>query len=153
MDPLDLFFKKFSYKFDKGYPDMNNNQDVLLLESLLNKLGVNVDLQEEKKLEYDVLTPRAKEIAQNLINLLGIDQSQIKPASATKIVIYTTDREPLFNKIEQSGKYGEATKVRSGNWKKEGITIILKPTGEKAGEYFELKPQQFGITLDKKIMY
>jgi hypothetical protein len=151
MDPLDLFFKKFSYKFDKGYPDMNNNQDVLLLESLLNKLGVNVDLQEEKKLEYDVLTPRAKEIAQNLINLLGIDQSQIKPASATKIVIYTTDREPLFNKIEQSGKYGEATKVRSGNWKKEGITIILKPTGEKAGEYFELKPQQFGITLDKKI--
>ena len=52
MDALDLFFKKYSYKFDKGYPDMNNNQDVLLLESLLNKLGVNVDLQEEKKLEY-----------------------------------------------------------------------------------------------------
>ena len=42
MDALDLFFKKYSYKFDKGYPDMNNNQDVLLLESLLNKLGVNL---------------------------------------------------------------------------------------------------------------
>lgn len=35
MDVLDLFFKKFSYKFPKGYPDMNNTQDVLLLESLL----------------------------------------------------------------------------------------------------------------------
>ena len=35
MDALDLFFKKYSYKFDKGYPDMNNKQDVLLLESLL----------------------------------------------------------------------------------------------------------------------
>ena len=35
MDSLDLFFKKYSYKFDKGYPDMNNNQDVLLLETLL----------------------------------------------------------------------------------------------------------------------
>jgi hypothetical protein len=43
MDPLDLFFKKFSYKFDKGYPDMNNKQDVLLLESLLKELGVNLN--------------------------------------------------------------------------------------------------------------
>jgi hypothetical protein len=151
MDAYDIFFKKFAYKFPKGYPDMNNEQDILLLENLLQELGANVDLQEEKKLEYDVLTPRAKEIAQDLIDLLGIDQSQIKPASATKIVIYTTDRESLFNKIEQSGEYGEATQVRSGKWKKEGITIILKPTGEKAGEYFELKPQQLGITLDKKI--
>ena len=43
MDVLDLFFKKYSYKFDKGYPDMNNNQDVLLLESLLKELGVNLN--------------------------------------------------------------------------------------------------------------
>jgi len=35
MDVLDLFFKKFSYKFPKGYPDINNEQDILLLESLL----------------------------------------------------------------------------------------------------------------------
>ena len=35
MDVLDLFFKKFSYKFSKGYPDINNEQDILLLESLL----------------------------------------------------------------------------------------------------------------------
>jgi hypothetical protein len=38
MDVLDLFFKKYSYKFDKGYPDMNNEQDVLLLESILNEI-------------------------------------------------------------------------------------------------------------------
>lgn len=35
MDALDLFFKKYSYKFDKGYPDMNNEQDILLLEKLI----------------------------------------------------------------------------------------------------------------------
>jgi hypothetical protein len=47
MDALDLFFKKFSYKFDKGYPDMNNKQDVLLLESiLLNKLGTKIKIEE-----------------------------------------------------------------------------------------------------------
>ena len=35
MNSLDKFFKYFSYKFDKGYPDMNNEQDILLLESIL----------------------------------------------------------------------------------------------------------------------
>jgi len=48
MDVFDKFFKKFSYKFDKGYPDMNNVKDVLLLESLLNELGVVTDLEETK---------------------------------------------------------------------------------------------------------
>ena len=41
MDVLDKFFKKYSYKFTKGYPDMNNKQDVLLLESILDELGIN----------------------------------------------------------------------------------------------------------------
>ncbi len=35
---FDKFFTKFAYKFDKGYPDMNNDQDVLLLETLLDQL-------------------------------------------------------------------------------------------------------------------
>ena len=38
MDPFDIFFKKFAYKFPKGYPDMNNEQDILLSENLLSKI-------------------------------------------------------------------------------------------------------------------
>jgi hypothetical protein len=38
MDSFDLFFKKYAYKFDKGYPDMGNEKDVLLLESLLSEV-------------------------------------------------------------------------------------------------------------------
>ncbi len=37
MSIFDKFFTKFAYKFDKGYPDMNNAQDVLLLESLISE--------------------------------------------------------------------------------------------------------------------
>ena len=37
MKVFDKFFTKFAYKFDKGYPDMNNDQDVLLLESLISE--------------------------------------------------------------------------------------------------------------------
>lgn len=43
MDVLDLFFKKYSYKFSKGYPDMNNEQDILLLENILNELGIDLN--------------------------------------------------------------------------------------------------------------
>jgi hypothetical protein len=45
---FDIFFKKFAYKFPKGYPDMNNNQDALLLEQLINKLGVVIALEEAR---------------------------------------------------------------------------------------------------------
>ena len=38
MKVFDQFFTKFAYKFDKGYPDINNNQDVLLLESLISEV-------------------------------------------------------------------------------------------------------------------
>jgi len=41
MDIFDKFFKKFAYKFPKGYPDMNNEQDILLLENILEELGIN----------------------------------------------------------------------------------------------------------------
>jgi len=44
MNVFDKFFIKYGYKFPKGYPDMNNEQDVLLLESiLLNELGIDLD--------------------------------------------------------------------------------------------------------------
>ena len=46
MNTFDKFFIKFGYKFPKGYPDMNNEQDILLLESLLEKLDIKIDLKE-----------------------------------------------------------------------------------------------------------
>ena len=38
MDPLLKFLNSIAYKFPKGYPDINNEQDVLILESLLNQV-------------------------------------------------------------------------------------------------------------------
>ena len=57
MDALDLFFKKYAYKFPKGYPDMNNEQDINILADLLEGLGVNLneedEQEKEKKPDYD----------------------------------------------------------------------------------------------------
>ena len=148
MTLLDKVILEWSYRTTKGYPDINSQEDIALFESMF---GFDPTVTELKKLEYDILTDRAKEIAQELIQVLGIEQSQIIPQSKTGIVIYTPDRNVLFDRIQDSGQFGKATQVRTGNWKKDGITIVLKPTGEKAGEFFELKPQQLGLTLDKKI--
>ena len=41
MDVFDKFFQRYSYKFPKGYPDMNDPNDVLLLEQILNNIGFN----------------------------------------------------------------------------------------------------------------
>ena len=38
MDTFDKFFVKYGYKFPKGYPDMNNEQDILLMESILEQI-------------------------------------------------------------------------------------------------------------------
>ena len=47
MKVFDQFFTKFAYKFDKGYPDMDNTDDITLLESLFEQIGVEISLTEE----------------------------------------------------------------------------------------------------------
>ena len=48
MDIITKYLNQISYKFPKGYPDMNNDQDVLLLESLISEtIGYKFSLKEE----------------------------------------------------------------------------------------------------------
>jgi len=48
MDPIDKFLKLYSYKFDKGYPNIKDEQDVLLLENML-KEDFDIVLDESKQ--------------------------------------------------------------------------------------------------------
>jgi hypothetical protein len=40
MNIFEKFLNSISYKFPKGYPDLNNEQDILIIESELKKLGL-----------------------------------------------------------------------------------------------------------------
>jgi len=101
MDSLDLFFKKYSYKFDKGYPDMNNNQDVLLLESLLNKLGVNLNeaFQDSSDLPNDI--SNLKQQIQDASGELGYEIEQFKKVQRGTIFYILKD---LVEKIVRKEK-------------------------------------------------
>jgi len=47
MDVLEKFLYSIAYKFPKGYPDMKNEQDILILENEFKKLGINLILENQ----------------------------------------------------------------------------------------------------------
>lgn len=49
MDAIEQFLRKVSYKFPKGYPDINDSKDVLMLEGMLKEIGIGVTLNESIK--------------------------------------------------------------------------------------------------------
>jgi len=53
MDILEKFIRKVAYKFPKGYPDINNPEDRVLLESIVQELIGNVQLNENTNTQYD----------------------------------------------------------------------------------------------------
>ena len=69
MDVLDKFFIKYAYKFPKGYPDLKDKQDILLMESIL-KNEFDIVLEEEQSLQdypeyYGKLTDEQRELLAN----------------------------------------------------------------------------------------
>tara|TARA_R110002020_G_scaffold7561_2_gene31727 strand:- start:132 stop:1364 length:1233 start_codon:yes stop_codon:yes gene_type:complete len=62
MDVLDKFLYSIAYKFPKGYPDMNNEQDILMLENILKEKGISLSIKEGTKSSN---TRKAKEALLN----------------------------------------------------------------------------------------
>ena len=145
MTVIDKILEEWSFRCHDGVVDVNDPTKLSILHEMLG-----VKLIELKRLSYDVLTPEAKKIADELITLLDITQDQIQPASKTNIVIYDDSRELLVNKTEESGRYGKKSDSRKGNFKVNGVTITFKPD-KTSGEYYDFKPQKLGLTLDQDI--
>ena len=62
MDNITKYLNRISYKFPKGYPDMNNDQDIKLLMSLVeNKINKNTILKESSEV-YDNTIKRALKV-------------------------------------------------------------------------------------------
>ena len=59
MDVLDKFLKQYSYKFDKGYPDMNNPKDKEMLFEFAYKLTNSKRVLNEQQSEYDDVIKKA----------------------------------------------------------------------------------------------
>jgi len=158
MDALDLFFKKFSYKFPKGYPDMNNEQDILLLESLLNNFNINVTINEG--LTASILQKRAPRIPLFIDKLFNNSPFELEDGGTIILdkvnidgVDFDTnssqdDIEQALNKAKKitvTGNIdGESTTLSSGKLKKSkefgggsgsGAGAAVTALGESAQAY------------------
>jgi hypothetical protein len=91
MSIFDKFFTKFSYKFPKGYPDINDAQDVLLLELLISEA-----VREKFSLEEGTKVQNHKNAKEKIVNSpLG------KKAGLTPMSTSATYRIGNRNKISQ----------------------------------------------------
>lgn len=126
MDILDKFFKKYSYKFDKGYPDMNNDQDVFLLESLLSKvMNKNFKLLKEEDTENGI------DILKKELNLT--DEDFIKLSSVRyKLLVPRSERYNYIEKITKIPGFSYDVNVSGssiGGLKYNNTIFLLKPSG------------------------
>ena len=94
MDSLDLFFKKYAYKFPKGYPDLNDEQDINLLADILE--NIEIDLQKEQQLDIDFPEDLDGEIKQ-LISKLDDKDTKRK---IIKILIKASKKEDIYDEDE-----------------------------------------------------
>lgn len=136
MNVLDKFFKKFAYKFDKGYPDMNNAQDVLLLESLLNKLGVATDL-EETKLSPSELSKDATFSGGRKVPRIEILIDKITNDSPLELnngdLFVVTDKEEVLSQIQGKTKIDKAITLGVDEDGKTITTSDLKKNADFGG--------------------
>lgn len=93
MNIFDKFFTKFAYKFDKGYPDMNNKQDVLLLESLISGL-IEQQLSLFSDKELDKITVKVKKET-------GVDLEKVDKSTKEKILDIVGDDELTDEEIKR----------------------------------------------------
>lgn len=154
MDILEKFLHSIAYKFPKGYPDLNNDQDVLILENELSKLGINL---KEAKNPFEKLSPKAQEVALNISQKLSIPKENILSYSANRILILTDDSRPaILRKLVDMGFERDPNikgSSQGGVKSPEGIEVILKPlSGQGAQSAGKANEASFNDIINNKII-
>ena len=145
MNIFDKFFTKFAYKFDKGYPDMNNAQDVLLLESLISEIiGKEIILENQELISliksnitnYGDLTPSGK-------NTLKLKFSDIPNTGNQSKELRNDVYDELKSLVDKEESLSDYRKEKGGsslgsakvNFDGKDYTLIVKGTpGEDSAD-------------------
>jgi len=129
MNIFDKFFTKYSYKFPKGYPDMDNPNDVALLESLIS------DLTEEKfKLKVMTEQTDAEEGLEILKKELDLpdDKYLRKSGVEYRVLVPRNQRSEYINKMDaiEGFEYdGSMSGSSIGGVRYKGARFLIKPEG------------------------
>ena len=116
MSVFDKFFERYSYKFPKGYPDFTNKQDILILENILDEIGLfEVDATEDLLGGIELLKKELK---------LTDEYFPLVNSKKAKILVPGKERSK-FNDIVASIE--GFTKDSNNIFKFKNSTFLLKP--------------------------
>jgi len=134
MNPFEKFLNDNAWRFSKGYPDMQNNQDILLLESLIQGLGVDF--------RFDQL-------------IFEVSDSQVKNNTEKVIDIIVKNTSKGFKKQSDRQRLGNPEKISPDDFqtlikqlfKVDDITVYGPRSGPNpSGKFdmYEFETEEFG---------
>jgi hypothetical protein len=131
MDILEKFLRKISYKFPKGYPDINDAQDMLMLEGMLKEMGI--DLNEVTEEDTPNLSDDIIKLKQDIQSLSKFDNlSFVREETKKKFKFY-------FKGIDSNRKSRlEFGKQVAQSLPQEEYKII-KTSGDEESPYFDIE--------------
>jgi hypothetical protein len=154
MNPFDIFFKKYSYKFPKGYPDMNNEQDILLLESiLLNEFGINLN---------EVESPNSLQAKNILKKEFDLNDNNFVDMSSNsfKVLVSGNERMDFIQKVSDLDDFEHELKGSSSigrliyqpeNAKKPVIILVKPESAQGLGSAGKLNEYNFNKLINSAI--
>jgi hypothetical protein len=130
MNIFDKFFIKFGYKFPKGYPDMNNEQDILLLESiLLNEFGIDLN---------EASSPKAEQAKNILKKEFDLNDENFVDISSTsfKVLVNGNERYDFIKKVSNLDDFEHELKGQSSVGR-----LVYQPENFEKPILIQIKPK------------
>ncbi len=124
MNIFEQFLNKISHKFPKGYPDMNNEQDISLLESLVSEvLGEAFTIF--PKSEDEIKNPKVKQLYSIIKSYPGLsieDPLVLDPDSPnTAKITRALQRDSKFIEFLSKKLNTKIDNINGGKW--EGLSV------------------------------
>ena len=136
MNVITRFLEYYSFRFPKGYPDMNNLEDKALLYEILAELDINVN---------EVASSDSTEGINILKDKFGFKDDDFveKSGKTFKVLVPNKEREEYTKKISDLEGF-ELAKRNTVKYKSS--TFEIKP--KDSSESYNIKPQNIGVQGD-----
>jgi hypothetical protein len=136
MNVITKFLEYYSYRFPKGYPDMNNLEDKALLYEILAELDLNMN---------EVASSDSIEGINILKDKFGFgDDNFVEKSGKTfKVLVPNKEREEYTKKISDIDGF---ELVKRNTVKYKSSTFEVKP--QDSTESYNVKPQNIGVKGD-----
>jgi len=127
MDPITKFLHSISYKFPKGYPDMNNEQDKTILFEEIKKIGINLNevLSSEAQKSIDILKQNFDLKDDNFLEMTS---------TSYKVLMDNSERRDFLKKAAQLDDFEFELKGASVG------RLKYQPEGQSKPIYIYAKP-------------